>query len=100
MPLSSTKRAGTVWILSGSFLLIYSILGLLDIKIPGAEDLVAFMSRTSGWYVFAAAFTAILFEGLYLIGNFIPGSTLVLVTAILASSGGSLVFLGTILFVQ
>ena len=97
MSLSSTKRAGGVWLLSGTFLLIYSILGLLHIKIPGAEDLVAFMSNTSGWYVFAAAFTAIFFEGLYIIGNLIPGSTLVLVTAILASAGGPVVFLGTIL---
>lgn len=97
MSLSSTKRAGTVWLLSGTFLLIYSILGLLHIKIPGAEDLVAFMSTTEGWYIYIAAFTAVLFEGLYLIGNFIPGTTLILVTAILASASGPLVFMGTIL---
>lgn len=97
MSLSSTKRAGTVWILSGTFLLIYSILGLLHIRIPGAEDLVAIMSHTAGWYVFIAAFTAVFFEGLYLVGNFIPGTTLILVTAILASAAGPLVFLGTIL---
>lgn len=97
MSLSNTQRAGTVWILSGCFLLIYSLLGLFDISIPGVEDLVAFMQQTEGWYVFLAAFTAVFFEGLYIVGNFIPGTTFILLAAILAQAGGTLTFLGTIL---
>ncbi len=97
MFIKQQNKAGLVWVLSGTFLLSYSLLGLLKIKIPGAEDLVSFMSQTEGWYIYAAAFTAIFFEGLYLVGNFIPGSTLVLITTILASAGGTVVFLGTII---
>ncbi len=97
MSLNNTQRSGTVWILSGCFLLLYSALGLLDISIPGVEDLVAFMQHTEGWYVYLAAFTAVFFEGLYIVGNFIPGTTFILLAAILAQAGGTLTFLGTIL---
>jgi hypothetical protein len=93
----NTKRSGAVWILSGCFLLLYSSLGLLNISIPGVEDLVAFMQHTEGWYVYLAAFTAVFFEGLYIVGNFIPGTTFILLAAILAQAGGTLTFLGTIL---
>ena len=97
MSLSATQRSGTVWIISGAFLLIYSGMGLLDINIPGVEDLVAFMQHTEGWYVYLAAFLAVFFEGLYIVGNFIPGTTFILLTAVLAQAGGTLTFLGTIL---
>jgi len=97
MSLSNKQRSGTVWILSGCFLLFYSALGLLNISIPGVEDLVAFMQHTEGWYVYLAAFTAVFFEGLYIIGNFIPGTTFILLAAVLAQAGGTLTFLGTIL---
>ncbi len=97
MSLSAPKRGGLVWILSGSFLLLYSGLGLLDVSIPGVQELVSFMEHTEGWYVFLAAFIAIFFEGLYLVGNFIPGSTFILLTAVLSQAGGTMTFLGTIL---
>lgn len=96
MQISSKQKPSLVWIFSGCFLLIYSGLGLLQVSIPGVEQLIAFINSTSGMYLYAAAFLAIFFEGLYIVGNFIPGSTLVLLLAIFAQTGGTLAFLGTI----
>ena len=96
MSISSSKRGGLVWIISGSFLLLYSALGLLEVSIPGVQELVSFMSHTEGWYIFLAAFIAIFFEGLYIVGNFIPGSTFILLTAVISQAGGTTTFLGTI----
>lgn len=97
MRISSKQKPALVWIVSGLFLVIYSGLGLLDVSIPGVEELVTFINSTSGMYLYLAAFLAIFFEGLYIVGNFIPGSTLVLLLAIFAQAGGTFAFLGTIL---
>ncbi len=97
MRISAKQKPALVWIVSGLFLVIYSGLGLLDVSIPGVEELVKFINSTSGMYLYAAAFLAIFFEGLYIVGNFIPGSTLVLLLAIFAQAGGTFAFLGTIL---
>jgi len=97
MRITSQQKPSLVWIISGTFLLIYSGLGLLDVSIPGVEELVDFINNTSGVYLYLAAFLAIFFEGLYIVGNFIPGSTLILLLAVFAQTGGTFAFLGTIL---
>jgi hypothetical protein len=96
MVFSQTKRAGMVWVLSGLFLLAYGGLGLFAFTIPGLQELVVFIQDLSGMHLYTAAFLSILFEGLYIIGNFIPGSTLVLLLAILSQTGGITSFLFTI----
>jgi hypothetical protein len=70
---------------------------LSGFTIPGVQELVAFISKTSGSYIYAAAFLAILFEGTYIIGSFIPGTTLLTVIAIISQAGGPLMFIGTII---
>jgi len=92
----STVHSGLVWILSGSALALYGLLGLMHVKVPGIEDAVAFFSSVSGVYLWLAACIAIFFEGLYFFGSFFPGTTLVVVIAILSQVGGLFVFLGTI----
>jgi len=92
----STVHSGLVWILSGSALALYGFLGLMQVKVPGVEDAVAFFSSVDGVYLWLAACTAIFFEGLYFFGSFFPGTTLVVVIAILSQVGGLFVFLGTI----
>lgn len=89
--------SGLVWVLSGLALTIYGVMGLFNKNIPGVEELVAFLSSADGIYIYVAAFISIFLEGLYFIGSFFPGATLVLVLAILSQVGGVLVFLGTIL---
>lgn len=90
------RRAGIVWLISAFFLFSYATAGLSGVIIPGVEQLVAFMSQTSGVYIYGAAFLAILLEGTYLVGSFIPGTTLLTVLAILSQAGGPLMFLGTV----
>jgi hypothetical protein len=91
--------AGLVWILSGTALLIYGILGLTQTDMLGAEQLITFVNSADGIYLYLAAFISILLEGLYFIGSFFPGSSIVLLLAILAQTGGSLQFLLVIMTV-
>ena len=91
------RRAGYVWLVSALFLLTYAGLGLSGITVPGVQELVTFISATDGSYIFAAAFLAVLFEGTYLLGSFIPGTTLLTVITIISQAGGPLIFFGTIL---
>ena len=86
-----------VWILAGISLVIYCFLGILNTTIPGVEELVVFLSSVEGKYIYMAAFLSILIEGLYFVGSFFPGSTLVVVVAILSQLSGTIVFIGTIL---
>jgi hypothetical protein len=85
-----------VWIFSALSIFIYSSLGLRGLKLPGVEHLVNFLSDSSGWDIYLAAFISIFFEGLYFVGSFFPGSTLVVILAILAQFGGTWSFMVTI----
>lgn len=97
MHLSTAQKSGLVWVFSGLFLCTYGTLGLLQVDIPGLEQLVNFIQKTEGVYIFSTAFLAIFLEGLYIVGNFIPGSTFVLLIAIFAQAGGANTFFLTIL---
>ncbi len=97
--MTRTKRSGLVWIVSGLFLLVYSIMGLLQLSMPGVEELVAWMNNANGWYLYIAAFLSILLEGLYVIGNFLPGTTMVLVLVVISEAGGATSFIATIMAV-
>tara|TARA_B100000508_G_scaffold140487_1_gene141716 strand:- start:2615 stop:3295 length:681 start_codon:yes stop_codon:yes gene_type:complete len=87
---------GIVWIISGSLLVTYGILGLTKQNIPGVEELVSFIQAAEGVYIYLAAFIAIFIEGLYFFGSFFPGSTFVLLIAILSQAGGPDTFLKVI----
>lgn len=84
-----------VWLLSALFLFIYCLIGLFKIKVPGVEDLVLFISNANGIYFFIAAFLVIFIEGLYVVGTFFPGSTLVAIVLILSQGNGLFTFLIT-----
>lgn len=90
------KRAGYVWLISATALGGYATLGLLDVAVPGVEELVGVLSSAQGWQFYVAGFLAILLEGLYVIGNFFPGSTIVILLAILSGFGGWMQFALTI----
>lgn len=88
-----------VWIFSGVSLLIYALLGLFNQNIPGVEELVSFISNISSSYLLLAAFLTILIEGLYIVGNFFPGASLVMFAALVSQVHGPLFFLQTIFVV-
>ena len=86
-----------VWIIAGATLSIYCLMGLFSTKIPGVEELVLFLSTLEGKYIYIAVFMAIFIEGLYLISSFFPGSTLVVIIALLSQLSGPLAFTFTMI---
>lgn len=89
--------SGYVWIFSGICLLIYAIVGLVGYEIPGIEQAAFFLSSVEGYAVFWAAFFVILIEGIYLIGNFFPGSTILIMITLGAKIQNTYAFLGAII---
>jgi hypothetical protein len=93
----SSFHSGLVWIASGTALIIYASIGLIGVAIPGVEELVDFVQGAQGWYIYPAVFLAIFIEGLYVVGSVFPGTSIVLLTAIIAQSGGWTTFFGVLL---
>jgi len=91
--------AGIVWILSGVSLFLYGVLTLVNQNVPGVEQLVDYLSTVHGAYIYGAAFLSILIEGLYIIGSFFPGSTLVVLLSVFSQTGGIFPFLITMFFI-
>lgn len=93
----SDLHSSLVWLLGGVALIIYCIIGLSNTKVPGVQELVSFLSSIKDEHIYIAGFLSILVEGLYVVGSFFPGSTLIAIIAILSQIAGPMVFLGTIL---
>ena len=89
----SILYAGIVWIISALSLTAYGIMGLFNAIIPGVEEMITFLSTVDGQYIYLGALIAILLEGLYFIGSFFPGASLVVILAILSQLNGYFVFL-------
>lgn len=87
-----------VWVVTGLFCLIYAIIGLLGffMPVPGVADLIIFAERFNGWELMLIGAVAIFFEGIYGIGNLIPGSTLAILIAVVALAHSPLMFIWTI----
>jgi hypothetical protein len=83
----------SVWIVSSIAIFFYIGLAWFGYTVPGVEELVVFLSSIEGQYIYGAAFIAMFIEGLYFFGSFFPGSTLVVVIAILAQAGGFFSFI-------
>lgn len=95
----SKLYAGIIWILSGLALLIYGILLYFNTSLPGMAELVHFLNTIDKRYIYVGAFASIFIEGLYFIGSFFPGASLVVVLAIVSQVGGFGVFATTILLI-
>ena len=70
-------------------------MGFLNAKIPGVEELVKFLSSANENHVYLAGFLSVFIEGLYFVGSFFPGTTLIIVISILSQVTGYAVFAGT-----
>lgn len=68
-------------------------------QIPGIKELVNFLSNIDDKHVYLAAFVAVFIEGLYFIGSFFPGASLVLIIAIISGTSGYVVFCTTLLLI-
>lgn len=91
--------SGLVWLFSGCVLITYGTLGFFGKNVPGIEELISFIHSAQGGWLYVAAFLSILIEGLYIIGSFFPGTTLVVLFAITAQVGGISQFAGVMLTV-
>lgn len=89
--------SGLVWILSGTALCLYAIYGLTDARLPGIEQLVNLVNQADGWYVYLAVLVAIFIEGLYVIGSVFPGSSIVILSAIVAQTSGASLFVSVLI---
>ncbi len=96
-PKKHFNYSALVWILSAVSLYIYCVMGFLNAKIPGVEELVKFLSNADEKHVYLAGFISVFIEGLYFVGSFFPGTTLIIVVSILSQITGYWVFAGTIL---
>ena len=90
-------HAALVWLFSAFALLVYCVIGLLDTKIPGVEQLVEFISNADGSLIYLTAFLSIFIEGLYIVGAFFPGSTLIVIVTLLSQLVSYSVFFLTVL---
>lgn len=93
---SSQVRSGLVWLLAGLAVTTYATAGIFLEDIPGIQQLISWLNSFVGWWVLIAVFIAILIEGLYFIGSFFPGSSIVLVLAIITQSDSWFLFWMTI----
>ncbi|NBD74118.1 hypothetical protein GVX82_03710 [Patescibacteria group bacterium] len=99
-PATFERKVGVVWLVSAVSVALYALGGLLVPELPGLQQLIALIERAEALSVFATiAFVAGFLEGIYVLGNFFPGSTIVVLVAVLAGVGGVPVFLVTILSV-
>jgi hypothetical protein len=95
----SQLYAGIIWIISALALVIYGILLSMNSQLPGMGELVKFLSEINKEYIYLAAFLSIFIEGLYFVGSFFPGASLVLIVAIISGAGGYIVFGMTLLMI-
>ena len=66
---------------------------------PGVEELVSWLSRVEGWHITLAAFVTVFIEGLYFVGSFFPGATMVVLLALFSQFAGWGLFALTILLI-
>ena len=90
-------HSALVWLFSAFALFAYGVLGLLNAKILGVEQLVEFISHADSSLIYFTAFLSVFIEGLYIVGAFFPGSTLIVVVALLSQMVSQTVFFLTIL---
>ena len=91
--------AGWVWLISAISLIVYGLVILANERLTGLDVVVNFLTELDGVYIYGGAFLSILIEGLYVVGNFFPGATLVVLLAIVSQFGGSGSFLLTIFII-
>lgn len=80
----SLVYSGLVWLVAAGALFLYATAGYVGLQVPGVEQLVSWLEQLNGSWILATAFISILIEGLYFFGSFLPGSTMIVVVAVLA----------------
>lgn len=87
---------GIVWIVGGFASIAYAVYGVF-FEAPGVVQLANFLASAEGSFMLVAVFIAILIEGIYIFGAFFPGSSIVVLLAIIGL-GFDLLFFVAIIF--
>ena len=88
-----------VWIFSALVIFIYAFAGYVGFSTPGVEQIVSTLSNIEAKFIFISALISAFLEGVYFLGTFFPGSTLVLILVVISQSSGTESFLLTSLSV-
>lgn len=78
--------SGLVWLIGATSLVAYSTTALTFGQLPGVEQLVLWLDSLKGWWILLAVFVTVFLEGLYFLGNFFPGTTVVLLLVFIAQA--------------
>ncbi len=95
----SKLYAGVIWIISALALAIYGIMLFFNSQIPGMGELIKFLSGIDEKYIYLATFLSVFIEGLYFVGSFFPGASLVMIIAIISGTSGYIVFCTTLVLI-
>lgn len=93
----SKLYAGIVWVTSAFFLVIYGVMIFFNSNLPGMGDLVKLLSSINKEYIYFAAAVSIFIEGLYFLGSFFPGTSLVMIISIISGTNGYIVLFTTLI---
>lgn len=91
--------AALTWATSGILVMFYAFLGLIGKNIPGISYLVNLLSNLDSNAIYIALVLAMLIEGIYIIGNFFPGSSIIVLLVIGKTTQDISIFLTAIAFV-
>ncbi len=91
--------SGIIWIVSAIALAIYATFLSINVNIPGIKELIDILKSIDDKYIYVTAFIAMFIEGLYFIGSFFPGSSLVVLIAIISGVTGYSLFLKTLFLI-
>jgi hypothetical protein len=95
----SQLYSGIIWIISAIALAIYGFLIFFEAKVWKIEDLINFLSSIDKNYIYLSAFISVFIEGLYIIGNFFPGASLVMISAIISGASGYIILFKTLILI-
>lgn len=98
-PNKNALYAGIVWLLSATALIIWALFVYFSPAVPGVDDLVKFIMNIDEKYIYVGALISVFVEGLYFIGSFFPGSSLILILAILSQLSGPMTLAVTIFLI-
>jgi hypothetical protein len=81
-------RSALTWYIAALGLATYGTLVLFETPVPGVADLFALLEGVDAVHIYLTAFVAILFEGVYVVGTFVPGTSIILLSALVSGIGG------------
>ncbi len=83
-------HSGIIWIASGILFIIYEFLNIyFDLNIPGLKEIINLLNNSPDYLIFIISFLVMFIEGLYILGNFFPGSSIIITITSLSQYDGN-----------